>query len=258
MDEVAVTREDDLETASAPEGGRWAFDEEVTAAFEDMLERSIPNYPDMRRFVTAAALWQMRQMMNPTMLPLVVDLGASRGSALAPIVDELGARARYGAIEVSPPMVAALEDRFKPWTGSDRMTIVNHDLREGFPLGIFPGSPAVVLSVLTMQFLPVEYRQQLLAGVFENLRRGGLFILVEKVLGSDARVQEMIVDIYHDHKESAGYSRDAIDRKRLALEGVLVPLTAKFNEELVRAAGFASVDCVWAWGSFRGWLCVKR
>lgn len=254
--EEPLTVDDDPETANAPEPGqRWEFDAAVAASFEDMLERSIPNYGDMRHFVTEAACYAARRRREVTGLdPVIVDLGASRGSALAPIVDQLGVLARYIAVEVSPPMLQALRDRFAEWIQCDQMTVLDRDLREGYPSATLA---TVVISSLTLQFVPIEYRQALLAGIYQGLLPGGAFILVEKVLGSDAHVQEMIVDIYHAEKVRRGYTQEAVDRKRLALEGVLVPLTARFNEELVRGAGFRSVDCVWAWGSFRGWLAVK-
>jgi tRNA (cmo5U34)-methyltransferase len=54
-----------------------------------------------------------------------------------------------------------------------------------------------------------------------------------------------------------GYSQDEIERKRLSLEGALVPLTARFNEELLRGAGFDQVDCFWRWSNFAGWLAIR-
>ena len=50
---------------------------------------------------------------------------------------------------------------------------------------------------------------------------------------------------------------DDIDRKALSLEGVLVPVTAKWNEELLQMAGFRQVDCFWRWMNFAGWIAIK-
>jgi tRNA (cmo5U34)-methyltransferase len=58
-------------------------------------------------------------------------------------------------------------------------------------------------------------------------------------------------------KARNGHTPDEIDRKRLALEGVLVPVTAPWNEELLRAAGFAQIDCVWRWQNFAAWVAVR-
>lgn len=247
---------DSADTALAPEGGRWAFDEKVTAAFDDMLERSIPNYADMRRFVTQAAVRQVAEIQRNPAQPLgVVDLGASRGTGLAPIIDVLGARARYVAAEESPPMLEALRNRFDGMIDAGVVQVWGGDLREDYPpCGV---AVAACLSVLTLQFIPIEYRQRLLRNAYESLTPGGVFILVEKVLGATAELDEIEVDLYYGTKRGAGYTQEAIDRKRLSLEGVLVPLTARMNEDLLRDAGFAS-DCCWAWSNFRGWLAVKR
>ena len=39
--------------------------------------------------------------------------------------------------------------------------------------------------------------------------------------------------------------------------GVLVPVTAHWNEELLRQEGFTSVDCFWRHLNFAGWVAVK-
>lgn len=248
---------DDLETASAPEGGRWAFDAEVTAAFDDMLERSIPNYAEMRRITADAAAWLV-DAAGRLRQPQIVDLGASRGAALQPIVDRVGARARYLGVDVSEPMLAACRDRFRGWIDAGIFRVEEHDLRAGFPDRWLSGPAVVVLSVLTLQFVPIEYRQTLLRQTHEAMARGGGLILVEKVLGEADESNRLLVDLYHGLKRENGYTQEAIERKRLSLEGVLVPLTADFNEVMLRRAGFSLVECVWAWCNFRAWIAVKR
>jgi tRNA (cmo5U34)-methyltransferase len=59
-------------------------------------------------------------------------------------------------------------------------------------------------------------------------------------------------------KAEHGYSREEIDRKRFSLEGVLVPVTARWNEELLAAAGFDQIDCFWRWMNFAGWVAVRE
>jgi tRNA (cmo5U34)-methyltransferase len=251
-----LPEEDDPTTALAPESGRWEFDAAVTSAFDDMLEKSIPNYGDMRKITTDAAAWVLdRCGFSGTKFPGVVDLGASRGAALQPIIDVTGARARYLACDISDPMLDALRARFTDWP-DDVIEVRKHDLRDGFP--VFRAQPMVVLSVLTLQFVPIEYRQTLLRGVYEALGRGGALILVEKVLGEADETNRLLADLYWGLKRENGYAQEAIERKAMALEGVLVPLTADFNEQLLRRSGFDLVEVVWAWANFRAWLAVKR
>ena len=58
-----------------------------------------------------------------------------------------------------------------------------------------------------------------------------------------------------EHALSLALSRDP--RRRVALEGVLVPETASGNERLLRKAGFSDVECFWRWMNFASWVAVK-
>ena len=58
-------------------------------------------------------------------------------------------------------------------------------------------------------------------------------------------------------KQDSGYTEEEIRRKRMALRGVLVPLTAEFNNDLLRRVGFREIDCVWRWFNFAGWVAIK-
>ena len=223
--------------------GRWAFDAEVTEVFDNMLERSIPQYRSMRDAVLRVG----RTFVTTN--PHIVDIGASRGEAIAPFVEEFDQRGKFIAVEPSAPMAAALRHRFD----QAPVNVIEMDARR-VELG---DNIDLVLSVLTLQFIPIEHRQRLVKRLYDGLRPGGALILVEKVLGGDTVVNEMMVDIYHRLKMANGYTREDVDRKALALEGVLVPVTAYWNEELLARSGFASVECFWRWMNFAAWVAVK-
>ena len=233
--------------------GPWQFDGDVTDVFDNMLERSIPQYHVMRRAVLSVSL-PFQQTGTE-----IVDLGCSRGGAIAPFLDTFGAHNRYYLCDVSEPMLEAARERFKgylvgPFPGSEGIVRVeNFDLRKGYP----PVFASVTLSVLTLQFTPIEYRQRIVRDVYRHTAPGGAFVLVEKVLGATAELDSLMVDCYYDMKRENGYTEDQIQRKRLSLEGVLVPVTAAWNEELLRMAGFRTVDCFWRWMNFAGWIAVK-
>lgn len=227
---------------------RWEFNEEVARVFDEMLARSIPQYQAMRDTVFRLG----SRFVRPG--TIVLDLGCSRGEALAPFVQAFADTASFVGCEVSPPMVAACRDRFSTDVAAGRVSIVELDLRERFPI---VGGASVVLSVLTLQFVPVNYRQQILARAYDALVPGGALLLVEKVLGSSAPIDQLMVDEYHADKRRAGYTEEEVERKRLSLEGVLVPLTARWNEEILAGAGFREVDCFWRWMNFAGWLALK-
>ena len=228
--------------------GRWAFDGAVTDCFDDMLARSIPQHDVMRRACFDVGRPFVRRNTD------IVDLGCSRGEALAPFVDEFGSLNRFVGLEVSEPMAAAARERFAGMIRAGIVEVRDHDLRAGYPMGL---RASLTLSILTLQFVPIEYRQRIVSDAYETTVPGGAFVVVEKVLGADARLDNLFVDAYLGMKAANGYSRDEIDRKRHSLEGVLVPITAAWNEQLLRDAGFSRVDCFWRWMNFAGWVAVK-
>jgi tRNA (cmo5U34)-methyltransferase len=227
--------------------GRWTFDESVTTIFSDMLTRSIPQYEIMRKSVSDLGIG----FVKPD--TYIIDLGCSRGDALEPFVRALRARNRYVGIDVSAPMLDAARQRFCNEIDRGWVSISELDLRSGYPQ--FPAS--LTLSILLLQFTPIEHRQRILQDAYDNTVSGGAFILVEKILGATAGLNSQMVALYHSGKLAAGYTAEEVERKKLSLEGVLVPVTAHWNEELLRVAGFRQVDCFWRWMNFAGWLAIK-
>ena len=227
--------------------GPWQFDREVTAAFDNMLQRSIPQYNAMRMVTFEVG----RRFVKPD--TAIIDMGCSRGEALVPFVSGFGAANDYIGLEISEPMIEAAQEKFVNHPHGNRVTIQSADLRHEFP-GV---TSSLVLSVLTLQFTPIEYRQRIIRRVFNSLAPGGAFILVEKVLGATSELDDAFVDLFLAIKKQNGYSEAEIDRKRLSLEGVLVPVTARWNEDLLHEEGFRSVDCFWRHLNFAGWVAVK-
>lgn len=224
-------------------GSHWEFDEDVTAAFDDMLERSIPQYREMRRLVANIAA----QFADGS--GAVVDLGCSRGGAIADLVDRVPGP--FVGVEVSESMLEAARQIFADRPDVD---IIELDLRSAYP----EARASVTLAVLTLQFTPIEYRHRIVESAYRQTVPGGVIILVEKVLGSSGRSNDLLVSEYYELKRQHGYSQEQIDRKRFSLEGVLVPVTAAWNEEMLRRAGFVGVECFWRWSNFAAWVAWRR
>jgi len=233
--------------ADHAQGGKWEFNESVTACFDEMLARSIPQYDVMRQACFDVAARYVKPKTA------IVDIGCSRGAALQPFVDRFGCHNRFIGLDISKPMLDAARERFKGLINCGIVDIREHDLRQG--VGHF--RPSVVLSILTLQFTPIEYRQKIVSDIYKTLEPGEALILVEKILGADADLDELMTGVYYQMKAEHQYTQEQITKKRAALEGVLVPVTAKWNEELLRMAGFTHVDCFWRWMNFAGWVAVK-
>jgi tRNA (cmo5U34)-methyltransferase len=150
-------------------------------------------------------------------------------------------------------MLEAVRNRFRLLIDAGVVQILDLDLRQGFPRV----SASVILSVLTIQFTPIEHRLRILEDIHTALLPGGAFIFVEKVIGATAALDRDFVELYYEFKRAGGYTSEEIERKRLSLEGVLVPVTARWNEELLKTAGFKQADCFWRWMNFAGWIAIK-
>ncbi|NJK32272.1 MAG: methyltransferase domain-containing protein [Deltaproteobacteria bacterium] len=172
------------------------------------------------------------------------------GRALARFVDAFGEQCSYIGIDVSEPMLDAARERFAPYSCVD---IRSCDLRSDYPMT----DASVTLSVLTLQFVPIEYRLQLVRRMYEHTVPGGVVILVEKLLGATATIDTLMAQEYLAMKAANGYSQEQIERKRLSLEGVLVPVTSDWNRDLLRQAGFTQVDCFWRYLNFAGFIALR-
>lgn len=228
-------------------GSKWQFDSSVTDAFDDMLARSIPQYEVMRQACYDLACKYAQRKTA------IVDLGCSRGEAMAKLVDHFGVDNHFVGVEISEPMLEAARQRFQGLIDCSVVEIRKLDLRTDYP----PAKASVTLCVLTLQFTPIEYRLRILQDIYDHTVEGGALILVEKVLGGSATIDKTMVDLYYRLKRENGYSQEQIERKRLSLEGVLVPMTARWNEEMLQLTGFRQVDCFWRWMNFAGWVAIR-
>lgn len=225
-------------------GKKWEFDESVAACFDDMLARSIPSYEQMRKLTTRIGFRFVRDGTS------IVDIGCSNGNAIAPFVEHYGKELHYKLYDVSEPMLQKSKERFKEYGKS--VTIKNFDITQGVK-----AHASVVLSVLTLQFTPIEYRHKIVQSIYDSLIEGGALLLVEKVLGNDSELDNLLVEEYYAIKADNQYTEKQIKAKRKSLEGVLVPITSKWNEDLLRSVGFRHIDCYWRCLNFSGWVAIK-
>jgi len=227
---------------------RWQFDRDVTDVFENMLARSIPQYSTMRALVFELG----STLVQPG--TTIIDIGCSKGDALGPFVQQFGTANCYIGVELSEPMLEAARHRFAALIEQRIVDIRRLDLRTEYP----PEMASLTLAVLTIQFTPIECRHRIMQRIAgHTLPRGGI-ILVEKIRGSTAYLDELLTRRYYELKALNGYTAEQIARKRLALEGVLVPVSARRNEDLLREAGFNQVECFWRWCNFAGWIAIKN
>lgn len=229
---------------------KWEFNQEVTNVFEDMLKRSIPDYQTMRNLVDTILINHIKS--NQLQHSNILDLGCSDGRSIETAVSKLKTNYFLG-LECSTPMLKSAREKYR-W--EENVEFKNVDLRE---LEFLPRKNCgAILSILTLQFIPIEYRQKIIQQVYDALDKKGIFIFVEKVMGDNYRTSQLYEKLYYESKSSNGYSNEEIRDKKLKLEGVLVPVTNNYNIDLLKQAGFAVYDIFWKHLNFIGYVAYKN
>ncbi|MCB9644840.1 MAG: carboxy-S-adenosyl-L-methionine synthase CmoA [Myxococcales bacterium] len=217
------------------ERGPWpkpfAFNEEVVRVFDDMVSRSVPMYHEV---VACAAHWAMLYHQPETR---IVDVGCSTGTFLELLGRFLKQPAILVGIDNAQPMIEKAREKLATLANQHTVELHCQDAVEAS----FDLSSVVVMNY-TLQFLPMDQRHRLLKKVSDGLLPGGLLFLSEKVKSSSPHFQETMTRHYEAFKERNGYARSEIERKKEALENVLVPLTEKGQIEMLHQCGFLEVE----------------
>ena len=214
--------------------GSFEFDESVAAVFPDMLRRSIPGYEASleairslaRRYVTADST--------------CYDLGCSLGAATLAMRHGIAVDGcEIVAVDLAPAMVARCRAIVDRDSGTVPVSVLESDIRD-----VEIANASMVVLNYTLQFLPVGDRDETIRNIHDGLSPGGVFVLSEKVAHADPKMDELLIELYHDFKRDNDYSDLEIARKRTALENVLIPETVDEHLERLRRAGFSHCD-VW-------------
>jgi tRNA (cmo5U34)-methyltransferase len=232
-----------------PQVEDFAFNREVTAVFDDMLDRSVPFYQEIQRMTAEQAADFAQTGSN------IVDLGCSTCNSFLNIDRILPADvdANFIGIDESPDMLEKARAKLAAANFKRRFELRRGDLNAG----VCVENASVVMLVLTLQFVRPLYRERIVKSICDGTRENGCLILVEKVLGENSTFNRLFIKHYYEMKMRNGYSELEISQKREALENVLIPYRLKENEELLRGAGFRHVDVFFKWYNFCGMIALK-
>jgi tRNA (cmo5U34)-methyltransferase len=216
----------------------FRFNEDVARVFPDMLRRSIPGYAATIEAIGSLAARYVQQDTR------CYDLGCSLGAATLAMrqgIDRSGCR--IVAVDTAPAMtercreLIAEDDRqFSPET---KVEILEADIRD-----IEISNASMVVLNYTLQFLAMDDRSALMRSIYDGMNDGGLLVLSEKVVDENSEMEQLLVDLHHEHKRRNDYSAMEVARKRAAIENVLVPETVAAHRERLDNAGF-SRSAVW-------------
>jgi len=209
----------------------FRFDDSVARVFPDMLRRSIPGY--------AASVEAIGSLAARYVTPNTTcyDLGCSLGAAT--LAMRQGIRADGCRIIAVDNSEAMIEKCRSVVAGADDIEVRLADIRD-----VSIENASMVVMNYTLQFLDVNARDTVLRRIADGMIDGGLFLLSEKVVDENPHMEDLLVDLHHEHKRRNDYSELEISRKRAALDNVLVPETVARHRQRLTNAGF-SHSAVW-------------
>lgn len=232
-----IPKHDTLFTTPLDENARFSFDEQVVACFPDMIRRSVPGYGQMLAMLPIFAKRHcgFRQVnSDDKKVSRVYDLGCSLGAVSFALAGEFAPQdLQIKAIDISSPMCEKAKTLLIEHYPQHDIEVMQADVYE---VDLQP-CDMIVLN-LTLQFLPVEHREQLLKNCFNALSEGGILILTEKTHLLDEADDAWRVERYYDFKRANGYSELEISGKRNALENVLMTDTLDFHHTRLDKVGF--------------------
>lgn len=228
--------------------GKWQFDKNVTDCFDDMLARSIPDYNTMRKLTLDIT----EPYIQDTHFGML-DIGCSNGINLDMFISKYNNKGAYVGIDTSKEMIISANKKLNKY--DVQLKLINDDVINIEDYCMFKYN--IVTSILTIQFVPMEKRPQLLSTIYNSMKPNGVFILVEKILQPVSELDKLFVDRYYKIKQENGYTKEQIVAKKKSLEGVLVPNTHNGNIELLENVGFKHIDTFWKCLNFEGYIAIK-
>ena len=223
---------------------QFEFDEEVASVFDDMLLRSVPFYKENLKLQIDI----LKNFLKEE--DLVIDLGSSTGTFLIELSKKIKNLKLIG-IDNSPAMIKEAIKKAKAF-GSNAKFIEADFLEYNFK------TPKAIISNYTIQFVRPLKREKLIQKIYNSLQNEGIFLMSEKLITENKKLNKIMIDIYYNYKKEKGYSEYEIAQKREALENVLIPYSMNENIEMLKNAGFKDIEVIFRWNNFATFIAFKN
>jgi len=224
----------------------FAFNEEVARVFDDMVKRSVPFYEEVARILLSLAHVYCSEGSR------IYDIGCSTGSTLLLLSQNLAFPLQLIGIDNSQAMIGRAQEKLGAAKEEDSKTFLCKSALDE----VYEGA-ALIICNYTLQFISVRDRKKLLSKLYSGLKPGGMLFLSEKIRYADPEMQEAITGIYEAYKRSRGYSQNEIEKKKEALENVLVPVTLEEQISWLKECGFRTVDVAFKWHCFVSIVAIR-
>ena len=223
----------------------FQFDQEVVKVFDDMVRRSVPGYDSMIQMIGLIARMYGQDNTN------YYDLGSSTGAiTLSIALNNKSKNNQFLAIDNSEEMVEQCKKNLQNKIAN--LQVVCDDINQ-----VKIQNASIVVLNLTLQFIDVNLRSNLINKIYDGLEPGGILIISEKIHFDDAVTQNPITKLHMDFKKENGYTELEIANKRQAIENVLITETKEQHLNRLRECGFVETNCFFQCLNFVSFLSVK-
>ena len=223
----------------------FQFDQEVVKVFDDMVRRSVPGYDSMIQMIGLIARMYGQDNTN------YYDLGSSTGAiTLSIALNNKSKNNQFLAIDNSEEMVEQCKKNLQNKIAN--LQVVCDDINQ-----VKIQNASIVVLNLTLQFIDVNLRSNLINKIYDGLEPGGILIISEKIHFDNSLTQNQITKLHMDFKKENGYSELEIANKRQAIENVLITETKEHHLHRVRECGFVETSCFFQCLNFVSFLSVK-
>ena len=211
--------------------------------FDEHIEKSIPNYKAMRKLINPIAENFVMRGEN------IYDLGTSSGSLLIDLKEYLDCDLDLSFVgyDIADNLLPDLEY-------ARDISFFHRDVTED-SLKLF--NTSLVLSVFTLQFIPLDKRIKLVKKVYKSLSKRGCFLVCEKIYSSKGITEDIFTFSNYELKIKNGFTSSDILEKQDTLKTIMKPLTQSENEAIFREAGFEVVEVFFKSLNFIGWVLIK-
>ena len=223
----------------------WNFRGNVFKYFDKHINKSIPLYKESQQLYLNLSDFFIQDKAR------IIDLGSSTGTFLEQLYarhNKNQKKLKFIGVDNTSEMINFCKRKYK----SKKILFQKKDV-----LKVNLSNTCIISSFYTIQFISPKKRQILINKIYKSLNWGGAFFFIEKVRGSDARFQDILIQIYNEFKLTQGFSSEEIIGKSRSLKGVMEPFSTLGNIQMLKRSGFKDIMTIFKYGSFEGFLAIK-
>ncbi|WP_165211585.1 methyltransferase domain-containing protein [Streptococcus tangpeifui] len=223
-------------------GQQWNFNNGVAKHFDKHVKLSVPLYEEGHELICYLSDFFLKDNA------ICYEIGSSTGTLINKLYMRHHPKHNIRFIGIEP--VQEMVDLAKEKNNNIEFLVENIEDTKLEPSNL-------IIGYYFLQFIPIIERGAVIQKIYDSLLPGGGFIIFEKELSIDPKINKLISSCYMKFKAAHGFSAEEILSKQLSLEGMMVTNTHSENTRLLSHAGFSHIATIMRYGEFNGYLCFK-